>query len=195
MPKLHPLDRDQMSDHQRDVYDTIAASPRGGVRGPFPALLRNPELAARTADLGGVIRYGTSFSPRLLELAVLVTARSVRCDLEWHAHSAAGLQEGLSPALIEAIRTDAVPPFADSDERAVYEFVCEVRERHRVSDRVWSEVRTRFGEVGVVELAAIVGYFCMVATSINAHGLVWAPDLPPAFDDDPDTMPNVMPSV
>ena len=36
-----------MTEDQRRVYRAIVAGPRGGVRGPFDALLRSPELAEK----------------------------------------------------------------------------------------------------------------------------------------------------
>jgi hypothetical protein len=44
-----------------------------------------------------------------------------------------------------------------------------------------------FGEQALVDLTAVVGYFAMVATTINAHQLENQPGLPPPFDDVPPT--------
>jgi 4-carboxymuconolactone decarboxylase len=187
MTMLGPLSRAEMTADQARVHDAIASGPRGGVRGPFPALLRRPELAERVAALGEVIRYGTVLPPRLLEVAILVTARTVRCDLEWHAHSAMASKAGVADDVIEAIRVDAPPPFDDDDQRLVHDFARQVQQEHRVRAETHAAVRDRFGELGVVDLAAVIGYFAMVATTINAHGLLFTPDAAPAFDDAPGT--------
>jgi hypothetical protein len=48
-PRFPDLKREKMIDTQKRVYDEIAGSPRGGVRGPFGHLLCNPDLAGRRA--------------------------------------------------------------------------------------------------------------------------------------------------
>src|SRR3990170_300825 len=86
MSRLPPLEPARLAPDQRRVYDAIASGPRGGVRGPFLALIHVPELTDRIQHLGEYLRYGTSFPPRLSELAILVTARHYTCNYEWQAH-------------------------------------------------------------------------------------------------------------
>ena len=46
-PRLAPIPESEMNETQRRVRAEIAAGPRGGVRGPFDALLRSPALAEK----------------------------------------------------------------------------------------------------------------------------------------------------
>ena len=87
MPRLQPVEPAKLTPEQRKVYEAIASGPRGGVRGPFLALLHVPELADRIQHLGELIRYNTSLGRKLSELAIIVTARGLRCQYEWFAHS------------------------------------------------------------------------------------------------------------
>src|SRR4051812_4475130 len=45
--RMAPIAPDKMSPAQRNVAEDIMAGPRGGLRGPFNAWLRSPELADR----------------------------------------------------------------------------------------------------------------------------------------------------
>src|SRR5712692_2488410 len=54
--RFKPLGEKDMTDAQRKVYKEIASGPRGGVRGPFNALLRSPELADRAQKIGEYVR-------------------------------------------------------------------------------------------------------------------------------------------
>ncbi|MFZ1910653.1 MAG: carboxymuconolactone decarboxylase family protein, partial [Burkholderiales bacterium] len=74
-PRLPPLSKHDMDEAQQRVYDAIVAGPRGGVRGPFDALLRSPELADRLQKVGAFVRFESSLPAHLSELAILVTAR------------------------------------------------------------------------------------------------------------------------
>jgi hypothetical protein len=61
---MQPVDPAALSPEGRAVYDKIANSPRGGVRGPFLALLHVPEMCDRLQHLGAYLRYDTTFDAR-----------------------------------------------------------------------------------------------------------------------------------
>src|SRR3954466_723863 len=96
-PRFKKLAPEEMNPAQRKVYDEIAGGPRGGVRGPFNALLRSPELAERAQKMGEYVRFNTSLPPRLSELAILITARQWSSQYEWYAHYTLALKGGLAP--------------------------------------------------------------------------------------------------
>jgi 4-carboxymuconolactone decarboxylase len=51
MSRLAPISRENLSPAQAEVYNSINAGARGGVRGPFRVLLHSPELANRVEQL------------------------------------------------------------------------------------------------------------------------------------------------
>lgn len=181
MSRLKPVDPAAMTPDQRKVYDAIASGPRGGVRGPFLALLHVPELADRIQHVGELLRYNTSFDRRLSELAIIVTARGLRCQYEWYAHARQAAESGVSAEVIEAIRTDMTPPFSDPKERLVYDFSRELVNDRRVSDATYDAVTAAFGARGAIELAGICGYYSMIAMTLNGHEIN-PPGQPPFTD-------------
>jgi 4-carboxymuconolactone decarboxylase len=158
-----------MTDDQRRVYDRILSGPRKAIVGPLRAALHIPELADRWQQLGALLRFGTSISPRLGELAILVTARRWNSQVEWYIHSEAARKAGLSDAVIDAIRDARSPQLDASAEIAVYEFARELQEIGQVSEDVYGEVQRELGVTGIVELTAIIGYYTMVSMTLNAH--------------------------
>ena len=80
MPRIPLVSPDALTDDQRRVYERIVAGPRKVIVGPLRAALHIPELADRWQQLGEILRFRTSISPRLNELAILVTAR------RWNSH-------------------------------------------------------------------------------------------------------------
>ena len=95
-PRFKPLPPEQMSAEQKRVAQAIAQGPRGGVRGPFPALLRIPALADRVRTLGDYVRFESSLPRLLTELAILVVARFWSAQYEWHMHSQHAVKAGLT---------------------------------------------------------------------------------------------------
>ncbi|HEX6691741.1 MAG TPA: carboxymuconolactone decarboxylase family protein [Burkholderiales bacterium] len=166
-PKLTP---EGMTPRQREVAAEISAGPRGEVRGPFLALIHHPELAQRLQQLGEQLRWGAKLPPRLVELAVLVTARRWSCQHEWFIHSKLARDAGLPEEVIAAIQNGERPSMAPEDA-AVYAFCTEAHLDGRVSDAKFEEVKKRFGLDGSLELLALCGYYSLMAMVLNTAGL------------------------
>jgi 4-carboxymuconolactone decarboxylase len=157
-----------MSAEQLAVYNKVVSGPRGRVQGPLRAAIHNPELADRWQALGELLRYRTSLTPRLSEIAILVTARCCNSPFEWYAHRKEGEKAGIEAAIIEAILAETSPALSGDDD-LVYRFALELNRSKSVSDGTYSNLLVRFGERAVVELTALVGYYTMVAMTLNAH--------------------------
>ena len=165
--RLPPLPDESLTAEQRRIRDAIAAGPRGGARGPFPALLRSPQLAERAAALGEFLRFGTSLPPRLSEMAILITARAWTAQYEWFAHAQLARKGGLSDEIIDALAQRRRPEQMQADEAALYEFCTEMHTRHEVSDATYQKAVATFGEHGVVEIIGLSGYYVLVAMTLN----------------------------
>ena len=167
-PKLTP---GEMNAAQREVAAEITAGPRGEVRGPFIALLHNPELARHVQRLGEYLRWKGKLPPKLKELAVLVTARRWTCQHEWVMHSKLALEGGLAKEIVEAIMQGKEPAGMSEEEKAVYAFCREVHATGRAGDATFTEIERRFGLDGALELIALNGYYSLMAMVLNSAGL------------------------
>jgi 4-carboxymuconolactone decarboxylase len=157
-----------MTPAQREVAAEITAGPRGEVRGPFIALLHNPELARHVQRLGEHLRWKGKLPARLKELAVLVTARRWTCQHEWVMHSKLALQSGLGAAMVEDIRDGREPKGMLDEERAVYNFCRELHATGRIGDATFVAIERHFGLDGAL---ALNGYYSLMAMVLNTAGL------------------------
>jgi 4-carboxymuconolactone decarboxylase len=162
---------ESMNPEQRAVYDEIVGGPRARLVGPLRAALHNPALADRWQKLGALLRFGTSVPARCSELAILVTARRWNSQLEWYIHAADARAAGLPQPVIDAILVAAAPDFDDAGDAAVYEYTRQLLQHGVVGDPAYRAVLDIFGAPGTVELTAIVGYYSMVAMTLNAHAI------------------------
>lgn len=181
MPRIPLPTPDTLTPEQRAVHDRVVSGPRGQLRGPLRAALYNPELADRWQALGELLRYRTSLPPRLSELAILVTAQACQSPFEWYAHRLEGEKAGLEAPLLDALQQGAEPPGLAGDDALVWRFAHELNRLRSVSDATYAATLARFGARTVVELTALVGYYTMVAMTLNAHEIPLPEGVEPAF--------------
>jgi 4-carboxymuconolactone decarboxylase len=181
LPRIPLVDPQALTQEQRRVYDAVMAGPRGELRGPLRAALHRAELADKWQQLGELLRYRTSLPPHLSELAILVTARHCTCQLEWYIHESMARKAGLAGAIIEAIKTGRRPP-ADADALAIHDYADELNRRKTVGEETYARVLDRWGVIGIVELTALIGYYTMVAMTLNAHEIPLPEGATPPFE-------------
>ncbi len=167
MSRLAPLTNETMTPEQRQTADAIRSGPRGGLRGPFEAWLRAPGLADTAQRLGAYCRFGTSLPGDINELAILLTGKHWKAQFEFWAHARLALEAGLDPAIVEAVRTGAPPPFSRDIERVVYDFVTEYLRTLRISEATYRRAIDILGERGTVDLIGVVGYYGLVSMTLN----------------------------
>jgi 4-carboxymuconolactone decarboxylase len=152
---------------QKEIHDAIAGGPRGGVRGPLAVWLHRPELAARAQELGRYCRYDTLLGERLSELAILVTGRVFGSEYEWQVHKGFALKAGLSPEVIEAIRTNRRPEFDDPSQEVVHDVARAAHETRQVDDALYARAVDVLGEAALVDLVGLLGYYTLISLTIN----------------------------
>ena len=166
-PRFPQLKPQAMTAEQRQVADAIASGPRGGLRGPFQAWLRSPELADRLQRVGEYLRFSSNVPPRLNELAILITARAWDAQFEWWAHRRLALEAGLDAAIADDIAAGRRPARLADDEAAIYDFCIELRTTRRVSDVTLERALDLLGEAGVIDLIGVSGYYDVVSMTLN----------------------------
>lgn len=167
MTRLPMIPEDKLTEAQRRAVQAVTQGKRAGVRGPFPALLRSPELCAHAAVLGEFCRFGSSLPPRLSEMAILITAYNWRAQYEWYAHAPLAEKGGLGADVIEAIRIGKRPTGMKADETVLYDLCTELHDKKRVSDATYRKGVETFGENGVVDILGISGYYTLVSMVLN----------------------------
>lgn len=171
---------------QAEVCAEVVSGLRGRVPAPMFAWIRNPELARRGQKLGELLRYQTTLEPKLSELAILVTARHWTSHYEWMAHKREGLKAGMDPEVIAAIAARREPALADDRERAVYDVARILVGTARLPQALHDHGTRVLGERGMVELVALVGYYSMVALTLNAFEIGLPEAHAPELGDEPE---------
>ncbi len=173
MSRIEPVDvskPEALCTEQRRVYDEMMAGPRGHVTGPFPYLMRTPEICDHVQKLGAYCRYGSTLPRKVMELTVLVTARHWNAYYEWGAHAPLARKEGASDAAVASIAQRRRPD-GDADAALVWDLVTTLIDKRGLDDALYAKGRDRFGEAGMLDLATTVGYYGLLAQVFNMFGV------------------------
>jgi 4-carboxymuconolactone decarboxylase len=162
MPRLPQLkDKDQLPEAHREVHDYLVKT-RGRVSDGFSVLLHSPDLAGRIAHTGSYVRFETSLPRQIHELSALTASTEIGNAYERgiHIHDLEELK--VDPALIEAVAqgkdVDAFPTGLTLPVRAGRELL----RNKRLSPETFDEARRAYGDQGVVDLIADIGYYTML---------------------------------
>jgi 4-carboxymuconolactone decarboxylase len=118
--------------------------------------------------LTSYLRYETTFSKRIQELAIITTARAMDCPYVWNAHAPAARREGVSDALVDALRERRPLPAMKPDEAAVVNYAMEFFKTHKVSQQTFQAALEQFGAQHLTELTALMGNYAQTAFFLNA---------------------------
>ena len=168
MPRILLVEPATMNAEQIRVYRAMLDGPRKSPPvGPLAVAMHRPELAEAMSTLGLVLRFNSRFAPRLREFSILLTGRYWDCQFEWVTHEAEARKAGLSAATIETLRAGGTR-FDPADEQTIHDYGIELLTKHFASDAAYQSVLALFGIAGVVELTAPIGYYAMIALTLNA---------------------------
>ncbi len=169
-PRLPDIPNEAMTPQQRTLRDAIMASRKiagGKLGGPFGVFLHAPVFGDIVQKLGEHCRYKTILPPRLSEFAILCVARLWRSQYEWFVHAPIAEKAGVTAKTIRDLQAGREPKSAPKDEKAIWRLVVELHKTKRVGDRNYASVHALLGDAGMVEFVGILGYYTLVAMSLN----------------------------
>lgn len=158
--------KDQVATKDQAIVDGIVKS-RGALQGPFTMFLHSPELAGRVAHLGAFVRFEGSLDMRVRVLAAMTVAREFDAVYVWGAQTGGARKLGVPESTIAAIRekhTRGIPP----QDAQIVEFTKQLLQKHRVDDATAKALRQRFGDDGFIQLTGAIGYYSLLAMTVNA---------------------------
>jgi 4-carboxymuconolactone decarboxylase len=166
-PALTP---DQLSPEQKAYVENLQKPPRNNTTAlknpPFRVYMRSPELAPKLEAISDYVRWGTGLEPRLTELAIMMTARQWSSQWIWRGHYRAAVRGGLDPSVGADIAAGRHPEKMKADETILYTYATEMYRDKAVSDATYAAAVKAFGEKGLIDLVATMGYYDTVAMTL-----------------------------
>src|SRR5262245_45920104 len=183
--RLAPKSFAELTAAQQEQYERIkrARPPRadGQFGGPFDPWIRSPEVAQRAMSLGNYIWERTSVGRRIVELAIIVTGRHWRSNVEWVAHARMAREQGVSEEVIQAVFERRLPESAPADERLTIEVCRALHETQDLPIELYRAAVATWGEDGLMDIIQTIGFYTFVSMTLNAFDVPTAPGDPTPF--------------
>ena len=169
--------REAVTEGRKGMFDDIWR------RGPFGVWQHAPAIGQAALPVGTAVRQA-SISPQVREIGILAAGVHFKAKFEFAAHKAIAVAAGLDPEAVDRMGRGEAPGFEGENDLAL-RVATTLLETTRLPDELYTEAVDVFGEQGLVELVASVGYYCMVSLTLNAFQVPLAegmddpwPDLP-----------------
>jgi 4-carboxymuconolactone decarboxylase len=159
------MKREALDDAGKKLYDA-----RGVADGFGPGAIRlySPPVAAAMTNVNDYLRRKSGLEPRLVELAILVTAREMDCAYVWTAHEPAALKAGLSPQIIDTVRYRRPIGTLGEREGVIVQLGRDSITRHKVASDTFARAVKLFGHQGVVNILSLMGDYAATTILLNA---------------------------
>jgi 4-carboxymuconolactone decarboxylase len=164
---------DQIPAADRAIAEAVIKS-RGGIHGPFTMFLHCPKLAEHLVNTGAYVRFEGKLDHRVRVLAAMVVAREFEAVYVWGAQTGSARRQGVPESTITAIRENhsrGVP----AEDAQIIDFTRTLLRKHRVDAATFEALQKRFGNESVIELTGTIGYYSMLAMTVNACELEAGP--------------------
>ena len=162
--RFPPIRRDALSEAEKKLYDT-----RGVTDGFGPGALRlySPPVAQSMTAVNDYLRRKSGLEPRLVELAILVTAREMDAEYVWTSHEPAAQKAGLEQSIIDTVKFRWPATALGEKERVIVQLGRDAIGKHKVDSETFAQAVKLFGHQGVVNIASLIGDYAATAVLLN----------------------------
>jgi 4-carboxymuconolactone decarboxylase len=173
--RLKPKSYAELTPAQQAQFDRIKRvrqpRPDGQFGGPFDPWIRSPEVAQRAISLGNFVWERSSVGRRIVELAIIVTGRHWRSNVEWVAHARLAREQGVSDEVIQAVFEQRMPENAPADEKLTIAVCRALHETHELPIELYRQAVDLWGEQGLMDIIQTIGFYTFVSMTLNAFDI------------------------
>jgi len=172
--RLPLVRREDLDAEGQKAYD-MHTDPKGGtirgLKGPGGINLHSPKLAHLQRPVGRYLRFESGHSPRVREVAILISARESNSRFEWAAHEPEALKEGVPQATIDAIKYRTALDGLDPVDALIVQLGRETFGDRKVSSQTYARALAHFGVRGLIDLVALMGNYAATAALLTVFDM------------------------
>jgi len=178
--RLPFLQRKDMNEADQKIFDVLPGRGQDGVlRGPLAFAAYNPGAAKALFDLHNAAVAG-SLNPHVRELAIMVACRETNYNLEWNAHEATALKNGVDAKVIDVIRKKGALTGIDEKDAVVIRLGRQMFTDKKVDSATFAKVVEFYGKRGAMDMVAVMNTYAVsgfYAIAVDEHAAPGKPSL------------------
>ena len=135
--------------------------------GPGAIRQYSPPVAESMTAVNDYLRRKSGLDNRLVELAILVTAREMDCVYVWTAHEPPALKAGLQPEIIDVVKFRRPLTKLAEKDAVIVQLGREAFGKHKVSSDTFARAEKQFGKPQLVNIVALMGDYAATTLLLN----------------------------
>src|SRR5712691_1915181 len=135
--------------------------------GPGAIRLYSPPVAESMTGINDYLRRKSGLDNRLVELAILVTAREMDCEYVWTAHEPAAQKAGLQQEIIDTVKYRRPVTTLGEKEAVIVQLGRDAIGKHKVGSDTFARASKLFGNQGLVNIVALMGDYAATTMLLN----------------------------
>ena len=158
------IKREALNEAGKKLYDA-----RGVADGFGPGAIRlySPPVAEAMTAVNDYLRRKSGLDTRLVELAILVTAREMDSEYVWTAHEPPAQKAGLEQQIIDTVKYRRPLTTLGEKEAVIVQLGRDAIGKHRVASDTFARAVKLFGHQGVVNIVALMGDYAATTILLN----------------------------
>jgi 4-carboxymuconolactone decarboxylase len=160
LARVPMVKRDQLTDEDKKVYDAFEAQDYSkdiGIWATDGLVLNAPNLEGLEYAMNGYLRK-SSLGNAEYELATLVVAREMNCQLIWTTHEPQALKRGVSKEAIDVVKYRKPVAGLGEREAILIQLGREIFQKDLVTSETYARAEKQFGREGMMVLTAIINF-------------------------------------
>ncbi len=154
--------REALNEAGKKIYDA-----RVDAFGPGSIRLYSQPVADAMTGVNDYLRRKSGLEPRLVELAILVTAREMDCEYVWTAHEPAAQKAGLQQEIIDIVKYRRPLAKLGEKEAVIVQLGRDSIGKHKVGSDTFARAVKLFGNQGVVNVVSLMGDYAATTMLLN----------------------------
>ncbi|MFI9450032.1 carboxymuconolactone decarboxylase family protein [Amycolatopsis sp. NPDC052450] len=178
---MPPIKPDDLSDEQRPLDQHVRGILAGlhppftttdgnnSLIGPFPVMLRFPELAKPLLEWFTSVTSSSVLPARVREVATLTIGARYGAAYELYSHSRIALAIGLSGDVVAALAAGQRPADLTPEETVAHDVAARLHTGAPIPGALYRTAVNAFGEFGTAELVFLVAQYASISMVLNAY--------------------------
>src|SRR5437867_12400449 len=148
-------------------FPAIRAGLTPDAFGPGAIRQYSPPVAESMTAINDYLRRKSGLDNRLVELAILVTAREMDCEYVWTAHEPAAQKAGLQQEIIDIVKFRRPATKLAEKDAVIVQLGRDAIGKHKVGSDTFARAQKQFGNQGLVNIVALMGDYAATTMMLN----------------------------